>query len=116
MHLRPSFLPISSHSNIIFAPVKLIVGHFARERRLRASVKPPVDRRRQVTDPQLRQEVATAVKRNLRANPPGYSSVDDVEAVLVAVITYVCMYVCMVTHIARVWIKRVRLPVLLVVS
>ena len=29
---------------------------------------------------------------------------------------YVCMYVCMVTHIARVWINRVRLPILLVVS
>ena len=29
---------------------------------------------------------------------------------------YVCMYVCMVTHIARVWINRVRLPVLHVVS
>ena len=27
-----------------------------------------------------------------------------------------CMYVCMVTHIARVWIMRVRLPILLVVS
>ena len=26
------------------------------------------------------------------------------------------MYVCMVTHIARVWINRVRLPILLVVS
>ena len=28
----------------------------------------------------------------------------------------VCMYVCMVTHIARVWINRVRLPILHVVS
>ena len=27
-----------------------------------------------------------------------------------------CMYVCMVTRIARVWINRVRLPVLHVVS
>ena len=27
-----------------------------------------------------------------------------------------CMYVCMVTRIARVWIKRVRLPILVVVS
>ena len=26
------------------------------------------------------------------------------------------MYVCIVTHIARVWINRVRLPILLVVS
>ena len=37
-------------------------------------------RRRLVTDPQLRQEVATAVRRHLRANPPRDSSVDDVEA------------------------------------
>ena len=29
---------------------------------------------------------------------------------------YVCIYVCMVTHIARVRINRVRLPILLVVS
>ena len=29
---------------------------------------------------------------------------------------YVCMYVCMVTHVARVRINRVRLPILLVVS
>ena len=28
----------------------------------------------------------------------------------------VCIYACMVTHIARVWINRVRLPALLVVS
>ena len=67
------------------APVKLL-GHFARNRRLRASAKPPVDRRRLVTDPQLRQEVATAVGRHLRANPPGDSSVDDVEAAFAAAI------------------------------
>ena len=29
---------------------------------------------------------------------------------------YVCMYVYMVTHIARVWINRVRLPILLVLT
>ena len=29
---------------------------------------------------------------------------------------YVCMSVCMIKHIARVWINRVRLPILLVVS
>ena len=68
------------------APVKLL-GHFARNRRLRASAKkPPVDRRRLVTDPQLRQEVATAVGRHLRANPPEDSSVDDVEAAFAAAI------------------------------
>ena len=69
VHPQPFFLPISDH-NIVSAPVKLL-GHFARNRWLRASAKPPVDRRRLVTDPQLRQEVATAVGRHLRANPPG---------------------------------------------
>ena len=84
MHPQPSFLPISDH-NIVSAPVKLL-GHFARNRRLRASAKPPVDRRRLVTDPQLRQEVATAVGRRLRANPPGDSNVYDLEAAFTAAI------------------------------
>ena len=84
VHPQPSFLPISDH-NIVSAPVKFF-GHFARNRRLRASAKPPVDRRRLVTDPQLRQEVAKAVGRHLRANPPGDSSVDDVEAAFAAAI------------------------------
>ena len=39
-----------------------------------------------MTDPQLRQEMATAVGRQLRANPPGDSSVDDVEAAFAAAI------------------------------
>ena len=39
-----------------------------------------------MTDPQLRQEVATAVGRHLRVNPPGDSSVDDVEAAFAAAI------------------------------
>ena len=84
VHPQHSFLPISDH-NIVSEPVKLL-GHFARNRRLRASAKPPVDRRRLVTDPQLRQEVATAVGRHLRANPPGDSGVDDVEAAFAAAI------------------------------
>ena len=67
------------------APVKLL-GHFARNRWLRVSAKPLVDRRRLVTDPPLRQEVATAVGRHLRANPPGDSNVDDVEAAFAAAI------------------------------
>ena len=33
-----------------------------------------------MTDPQLRQEVAKAVGRPLRANPPEDNNVDDVEA------------------------------------
>ena len=84
VHLQPFFLPISDH-NIVSAPVKLL-GHFARNRRLGVSAKPPVDRRRLVSDPQLRQERATAVGRHLRANPPGDRSVDDVEAAFAAVI------------------------------
>ena len=84
MHTQPSFFPISDH-NIVSAPVKLL-GHFARNCRLRVSAKPPVGRRRLVTDPQLRQEVATAAGRHLRANPPGDSNVDEVEAAFAAAI------------------------------
>ena len=51
------------------------------------SAKPPVDRRRLVTNPQLRQEVATAVGRHLRANPLRESNMDDVEASFVVAIT-----------------------------
>ena len=39
-----------------------------------------------MTGPQLRQEVATAVGRPLRSNPPGDSSVDGVEAAFAAAI------------------------------
>ena len=70
VHPQLSFLPISDH-NIVSAPVKL-VGHFARNRRLRTSAKSPVDRRRLMTDPQL--------------NPPRDSSVDNVEAAFAAAI------------------------------
>ena len=44
VHPQSSFLPILDH-NIVYAPVKLL-GNFARNRRLRVSAKPPVDRRR----------------------------------------------------------------------
>ena len=81
MYPHPSFIPISDHN----APVKLL-GHFARNRRLRAPAKPPVDRRRLVTDPHLRQYVATAVGRQLRVNPSGDSNVDDVEVTFTAAI------------------------------
>ena len=64
---QPSFPSILDH-NILSAPVKLL-GHFARNHRLRVSAMVPVDRRCLVTDPQLRQEMATAVGRHLRANP-----------------------------------------------
>ena len=75
---QPFFLPISDH-NIVSTPVKLL-GHFSRNQRLWVPTKPPVNRRRLVTDPELRQEVATAVGRHLMANPPGDSSVDDVQS------------------------------------
>ena len=39
---------------------------------------------RLMTDPQLRQEVATAVGKYLKANTPGDNSVDDVEAAFAA--------------------------------
>ena len=84
VHPQPSFLPISDH-NVVSAPVKLL-GHFDRNRRLTVSAKPPVDRRRLVTDPQIRQKVDTAVRRHLRAKPPGDSNVDDVEAAFAAAI------------------------------
>ena len=84
VHPQPSFLPISDH-NVVSAPVKLL-GHFDRNRWLRVSAKPPVDRRRLVIDPQLRQKVATAVRRHLRAKPRGDSNVDDLEAAFAAAI------------------------------
>ena len=84
VHPHPSFLSISDH-NIVSAPVKLL-SHFARNCRLRVSAKSPVDRRRLVTDPQLRQEVATAVGRHLRAKPPRDSNVNDVKAAFAAAI------------------------------
>ena len=46
VHPQLSFLPISDH-NIVSAPAKLI-DHFARN--CRFSVKPPVDRKRLMTD------------------------------------------------------------------
>ena len=67
------------------APAKLI-DRFARNRWLRTSAKPSVGRRRLVTDPQLRQEVATAVGSHLGANPFGDSNVDDVEATFASAI------------------------------
>ena len=68
VHPQLSFLPILDH-NIVSALVELL-GDFAKNRRLRAPAGPPVDRRRLVTDPQLRQEVVTAVGRHPRVNPP----------------------------------------------
>ena len=78
MQPQPSFFPVLDN-NIVYAPVKLL-GCFALKRRLRASAKPPVDRKHLLTNYQLGQEVATPFERHLRANPPGNQSVDDVEA------------------------------------
>ena len=86
VHPQPSFLPISDH-NVVSAAVKLL-GYFAQNRRLRAPAKPQVDRRRLVTDPQLRQEVTTAVGRQLRGNLTGDSSVDDAEAAFTVAIMW----------------------------
>ena len=78
MHPQPSFLPITDH-NIVTAHVKLL-GRFARNRSAREAKGPPsIDRRRLMTDPHLRQQVATAIGDHLRAFPPSGSSVDDVE-------------------------------------
>ena len=75
---QPSFLPISDH-NIVTAHVKLL-GRFARNRPVREARGPPsIDRRRLMTDPHLRQQVATAIGDHLRAFPPSGTSVDDVE-------------------------------------
>ena len=45
-----------------------------------------MDCKRLVTDPQLRHEVAIAFGRPFRANPPGDSNVNDVEAIFAAAI------------------------------
>ena len=66
-------------------PVKLL-DHFSQNRRLRASAKPSKGRRRLVTDPQLRQDVAAAVGRHFGANPPGDSNVDGIEAAFTSAI------------------------------
>ena len=69
---------ISDH-NIVAARVKLL-GRFARNRPVRSLKKPPIDRRRLITDPYLRDEVARAIGGRLRATPPNGRSVDEVEA------------------------------------
>ena len=82
MHPQPSILTISNH-NMVSAPVKFL-GPLVRNRRLGVRAEPPVDRRCPVNDLQLRQEVATAVGRHLRANPPGDSNVDDLVVAFAA--------------------------------
>ena len=81
---QSSILTISDHY-IVSALVKLL-GHLARNGRLRVPVKPPLDRRCLVTDPQFRQEGATAVGRHPRANPPGDSNVGNVVVAFAAAI------------------------------
>ena len=74
----------------LFDPMLVIMYRLSRSdlsTLTRVSAKPPMDRRRLVTDPQLRQEVTTAVGRYLRANPLGDSNVDDIETVFAAAIT-----------------------------
>ena len=63
VHPQPSFLPISDH-NAVVAHVKLL-GRFARNRPVRTDIKPSLNQRKLTTDPQLREEVATAVAARL---------------------------------------------------
>ena len=83
---QSSILTISDHY-IVSAPIKLL-DHLARNRRLRVPVKPSVDRRCLVTDPQFRQQGAIAVGRHLRANPPGDSNVGNVVVAFAAAIMW----------------------------
>ena len=85
VHPQPSFLPISDH-NIVTAHVKLL-GRFARNRPVREAKRPPpIDRRRLMTDPHLRQQAATAIGDHLRAFPPSGSSVDVETAFTTAIL------------------------------
>ena len=60
------------------APVKLL-GRFARNRPVRRDTKPSLNRRKLTADPQLQEEVATAVAARLRALPLRDTSVDARE-------------------------------------
>ena len=77
MHPQPSFLLISD-DNAVVAHVRLL-GRFARNRPVRRDTKPPLNRRRLTTDPQLRDEVATTVAARLQALPSRDTSVDARE-------------------------------------
>ena len=91
VYLQPPFLLILDH-NIMSAPAKFI-GYFIRNRQMRTSAEQPVDRRRMLTDPQLRQHVTIAVGRHLRENPPGDSSVSGGEAAFASTIMRTAEYV-----------------------
>ena len=62
-----------------------------------------------ITNPQLRQEVATVVGRHLRANPPRDSSVDDVEAAFTTAIMRIVELVIPLQGEVGVKTKKVRL-------
>ena len=84
MYPQPFVFPISDH-NIVSTSVKRIV-HFARNRRLRTLVEQRIDRGRWMTDPWVRQEVATATERHQGIDLPGDSSVDGVDVAFAATI------------------------------
>ena len=63
-----------------------LLGHFARNRRVRPTAKPRVDRQRLTTDPDLGREVAATIGKQLLENPPVGNSVDEVEAEFTAAI------------------------------
>ena len=77
VHPQPSLFPISDDYAVV-AHVRLL-GRFARNRPVRRDTKPSLNRRKLTADPQLREEVATAVAGRLRALPSRDTSVDAWE-------------------------------------
>ena len=73
----PSFFSISDH-NALVAHVKLL-SQFARKRPVRRDTKPSLNRSKLTANPQLGEEVATAVAAPLRALPSRDTSVDARE-------------------------------------
>ena len=60
------------------------------------------------------QSICIDLKRgSVRHHSPAEAQ-DDISSY--CMVTHICMYVCMVITYSRVWINRIRLPILLVVS
>ena len=86
VHPQPSLLPISDH-HIVTPQHAELLGCLARNlpaRKVKGSS--PIDRRRLMNDPHLRQEIATVIEDHLWAFPLSGSSVDDVETVFTTAI------------------------------
>ena len=58
-----------------------LLGRFARNRLVRRDTKPPLNRRKLATDPQLREVVAIAIGARLRALTSRDTNVDERETV-----------------------------------